>query len=217
LAGESSGTHSQLDGSIPELFFIYVRGMARSKDPAKEIALFEAALDLVMQEGLSGLKMSDLAKAAGVAIGTTYVYFKDKHELVNALYAYVQKRSTADTLVGYDPNAPVEECMQHLWRGYMRSALERPKDAVFLDQYRRSPFLNKSAMEEADRSLMAVREMLHRGIQEGHLKNIRVDLLLAQLSAPMNRFAVINHNGLLTMDDHAVADAYRMAWDSIRA
>jgi AcrR family transcriptional regulator len=190
--------------------------MARSKDPAKEIALFEAALDLVMHEGLSGLKMSDLAKAAGVAIGTTYVYFKDKYELINALYAYVQRRGTAVTMEGYDPAGPVETCVQHLWMGYMRSALVRPKDAVFLDQYRRSPFLDKTTLEQ-NQAFDPVRKLLLRGMQEGALKNVNVDLMIAQLSAPMNRFAVVNHNGLLPMTDEAVQDAYRMAWDSIRA
>lgn len=51
--------------------------------PPKEKALYEAVLAL-LEEGvsISGLKVSDIARKAGIGKGTTYEYFKSKEELI---------------------------------------------------------------------------------------------------------------------------------------
>lgn len=57
--------------------------------PPKEKALYEAVLALV-DEGaaLSGLKVSDIAKKAGIGKGTTYEYVKSKEELIGKALFY---------------------------------------------------------------------------------------------------------------------------------
>lgn len=47
-------------------------------------ALTQAALDCLLRKGLSETSMQDVAKAAGVSLGTLYVHFADKYELVLA-------------------------------------------------------------------------------------------------------------------------------------
>ena len=44
--------------------------MSRPKDETKIEAIFEATLKLVQKSGFNGLKMADVAKAAGMATGT---------------------------------------------------------------------------------------------------------------------------------------------------
>ena len=57
--------------------------------PPKEKALYEAVLALV-DEGvsLSGLKVSDIARKAGIGKGTTYEYVKSKEELIGKALFY---------------------------------------------------------------------------------------------------------------------------------
>jgi AcrR family transcriptional regulator len=47
-------------------------------------AITQAALDCLLKKGLSETSMQDVAKAAGVSLGTLYVHFTDKYELVLA-------------------------------------------------------------------------------------------------------------------------------------
>ncbi|MBN1818092.1 MAG: TetR/AcrR family transcriptional regulator [Sedimentisphaerales bacterium] len=58
------------------------------KQQAAQEAIFDAALKVISGASLEGLKMQDIAAAAGVATGTLYNYFKNKEEL---LY-YVDQR-----------------------------------------------------------------------------------------------------------------------------
>jgi AcrR family transcriptional regulator len=47
-------------------------------------ALTQAAVECLLKKGLSATSMQDVAKAAGVSLGTLYVHFTDKYELVLA-------------------------------------------------------------------------------------------------------------------------------------
>ena len=54
----------------------------------KQSALFNAALELFTTKGFSKTTISDISERAGVAKGTFYLYFSDKHDLRNQLAAH---------------------------------------------------------------------------------------------------------------------------------
>ncbi|MDQ6693254.1 MAG: TetR/AcrR family transcriptional regulator [Chloroflexota bacterium] len=58
---------------------------APNKKPDKQQALIEAARDLFTTVGYESTTMAEVAKKAGVAVGTVYLYFKNKKELLNAV------------------------------------------------------------------------------------------------------------------------------------
>lgn len=191
--------------------------MAKPKDPAKEAALLDAAQRLVMEKGLTGLKMTDLAREAGVALGTTYLYFTDKRALLAAIYDRIRQRAALGSAEAFDPATPYERKVHRLWHGYFQQAIRHTEDMVFLEQYRRSPYLDKAVVAKADRALDPVRILLKEGIRDGHVKKMHVELMIQQISAGINRYAVMHRSGLLRMDKRRAKEAYRMAWDSIRA
>ncbi len=61
--------------------------VAENKRQKKE-ALLENALELFLSKGLQDTSIADIAKKAGVAKGTFYLYFKDKVDLRNILIAH---------------------------------------------------------------------------------------------------------------------------------
>ncbi|MES1163645.1 MAG: helix-turn-helix domain-containing protein, partial [Rhizobacter sp.] len=68
-----------------EQMFTY-DGAVKPKDDEKLRSIATATFALVEQTGLSGLTMAAIAREAGLATGTLYVYFKSKEELLVALY-----------------------------------------------------------------------------------------------------------------------------------
>lgn len=54
----------------------------------KKEALFNTAYDLFTTKGINNTSISDIVKNAGVAKGTFYLYFKDKHDIKNKLIAH---------------------------------------------------------------------------------------------------------------------------------
>lgn len=66
--------------------------MAREKDYSKIDKIFEATLRIVYEKGFAGIKLTDVARLSGIAIGTIYLYFKDKDDLISQLYQYIQRK-----------------------------------------------------------------------------------------------------------------------------
>ena len=59
----------------------------RTRDEAKERAIHQKGLQLIVEEGFDGLSMHKLAKAAGVSPGTIYIYYKDREDLIKQIAA----------------------------------------------------------------------------------------------------------------------------------
>lgn len=54
--------------------------------PTKRIRILRAAIRIFSQRGFFNSKVSDIARAAGVADGTIYLYFKNKDDLLISLF-----------------------------------------------------------------------------------------------------------------------------------
>ena len=58
--------------------FIIIEGdKMREKDPEKIQKIYNATLELVMEEGIDAINISKIAKKSKVASGTLYIYFEN--------------------------------------------------------------------------------------------------------------------------------------------
>ncbi|WP_062200963.1 TetR/AcrR family transcriptional regulator [Demequina salsinemoris] len=60
--------------------------MGRSDGDARRAQLLDAALHAVSERGIVGLRIKDIAEAAGVATGTVHYHFKDLDDLLIAVH-----------------------------------------------------------------------------------------------------------------------------------
>lgn len=56
--------------------------MVRPRTGDKDGRVVEAAIELFLERGVRGTTMQEIAKRAGVAVGTLYLYYKDKAAIV---------------------------------------------------------------------------------------------------------------------------------------
>lgn len=68
----------------------------RGRLEKKEADILSAATSVFLQSGLEGAKMADIAKAAGVAEGTLYLYFENKSALMRAITSKHWKKITQE-------------------------------------------------------------------------------------------------------------------------
>jgi AcrR family transcriptional regulator len=66
-----------------------------------------ATRDLVFEQGLQAVTMSQIAERAHVGMGTIYNYFPSKEDLVFFLFSEINATMTQHILEGYDPAQPV--------------------------------------------------------------------------------------------------------------
>jgi TetR/AcrR family fatty acid metabolism transcriptional regulator len=80
------------------------RVIANRRDELKYDAILRAAITVMAQAGYHHAQISRIAKVAGVADGTVYLYFKNKEDilisLIRSCISQIVKRSTEELLSG---------------------------------------------------------------------------------------------------------------------
>jgi TetR/AcrR family fatty acid metabolism transcriptional regulator len=64
--------------------------------PAKRDAILRAAIDVFAERGFFNAQVADVARAAGVAAGTVYLYFRSKDDLLVSIFERTMKEGLAE-------------------------------------------------------------------------------------------------------------------------
>jgi TetR/AcrR family transcriptional regulator, repressor of fatR-cypB operon len=190
--------------------------MARPKDDSKIDTIYEATLKLVLKTGFNGLKMADVAKAAKLATGTLYIYFKNKDELVNNLFLYLKTAKTKKVLEVYNPEDPFEVAFKKLWYNYLEISLAEPERMFFIEQFAHTTYLTKKTKAHGDELLKPLAAFLQQGINQKIVRRLPVDMLLSQLMGPIYEIIKQVSDGAITLTPAHKKGLYEMAWNSVK-
>src|SRR5262245_53143042 len=69
---------------------------ARADRPDKRDAILRAAIDTFAARGFFTAQVADVARAAGIAAGTVYLYFKGKDDLLISIFERTMKEAIAE-------------------------------------------------------------------------------------------------------------------------
>lgn len=191
--------------------------MARPRDESKIEAIYEATLKLVLETGFNGLKMVDVAKAAKLATGTLYIYFKNKEVLINELFFHLKKNKTLKLLEVFDARDSFQVAFKKLWMNYLNISLAEPERMKFIEQFTHTSYLTKKTKQQSDLLLKPLEDFLADGIKQGLIKKLPVELLLSQLMGPINESVKLHYDQTLKITPTLKEELFHMAWNSIKA
>jgi AcrR family transcriptional regulator len=161
--------------------------------------------------------MADVAKAANLATGTLYIYFKNKGVLINELYYHLKKNKTLKMLEVFDATDPFLIAFKKLWMNYVNISLAEPERLKFIEQYTHTSYLTKKTIQQSDQLLKPLEDFLSSGIMLGLIKQLPVQLLLSQLMGPINESVKLHYNETLKITSQLKEELFEMAWNSIKA
>src|SRR5467141_5385228 len=72
------------------------RRRADQAPPAKRDAILRAATDVFADRGFFNAQVADVARAAGVAAGTVYLYFRSKDDLLVSIFEKTMREALAE-------------------------------------------------------------------------------------------------------------------------
>jgi AcrR family transcriptional regulator len=161
---------------------------ARNPRAERRDAILKAALEEFTASGFAAARMEDVAKRAGVAKGTLYLYFRDKESLFQELV-----RSMMGPLIGMLESAPMADLP---FRAVAEAVIDllvreiygtRRKDVIrlMIAEGPRFPKLAEFYYREViERVLGALRGLLERAVARGELKCAAVARFPHLLVAP---------------------------------
>ncbi len=146
-------------------------GGRKAQSAARREAILAAALDEFSERGFAATRLDDIARRAGVAKGTIYLYFSDKEslfqELVRAMLAPLV--SALEAMGSVD--MPLPALAEHMADMFVREIYEtRRKDVIrlMISEGRRFPKLAEFYYREVlGRVIAAMRATLRRAADRG--------------------------------------------------
>lgn len=187
------------------------------KDDEKFNAIARATFALVEQTGLDGLTMAAIAREAGLATGTLYVYFKSKEELLATVYEQAKTQTACGLLQGDDPTAPMRSRFRRCWQNWLEHRLKYPAQVVFLDRYYNSPWFSEASRDVSTRLIRDWVALVEDAKAQQILKNVPTPLLLHSFGASVRETANLLANGTLPHTEATLEMAFGLCWDGIKA
>ena len=191
--------------------------VVKPRDDKKVEQIYKATLLLVTEKGLAGITMSEIAKEAGLATGTLYIYFKNKDELVNALFAACRKSSAEVYFKNYDPNTPFKIGFKTIWLNLLKYRRDNFEQAIFLDQCYHSPYITESNKEITKKLFQPLYKLVERGKEEHLLKDLDTFLLLTYMVGTINEVVKHTHYNGKALTKIMVEQMFNMCWNGIKA
>lgn len=189
----------------------------KPKDEEKERAIAEATFRLVAEQGLAAVKLSDIAREAGIATATLYVYHPSKEELLTQLYEKA-KTATAGRLVkAYDPQAPLRARARAVWLAMLDNRLTHFAEASFQEQFAASPFFREGSQRMVASAMGVFTAALEEGRRQEVLKNVPAALLAGHFIATVRETARLIRSGDMPDDEATRTAAFAMCWDALKA
>jgi AcrR family transcriptional regulator len=144
----------------------------KPKDEKKIAQIFEVTPQLVVKKGLSGVTMSDIAKAAKIATGTLYIYFESKEELITTVFQHFKKASIESYLIGYDEKESFKTAFKKVWTNMLKYRLEHFDEVIFIEQCTHSLYAKHSLKYINMQQLQPLLCVMERGKKEKVLKEL---------------------------------------------
>ncbi len=181
----------------------------------KRDAILRAAIDVFAERGYFNAQVADVARAAGVAAGTVYLYFKSKDDLLVSIF----ERSMREGLTGgraavanlQDPR----QRLLRLARGHLaRLGADRNLAIVFQVELRQSTkFMEQFSATLLRDYLGLIREAIADGQREGLFRSdvkatVAAKMLFGALDEMATNWILSRRRYALEADADAVVDLF---------
>jgi len=165
--------------------------MVRELSNEKRERFLQAALKLFAANGLQNTSTAEIAKEAGTAAGTLFLYFPTKQDLVNELVLWISQ-AEADTINGLlTPSLSIRDAFFTIWDGSIRWLLGNPDAYKYSQQIRDSGLISAEVTQKSGEFFSFYYTAIQKGLQERVIKPYPIDLIGGFLYQGI--VAVMNH------------------------
>jgi len=156
-----------------------------AKAAARRDAILDAALDEFSARGFAAARLDDVAKRAGVAKGTIYLYFADKESLFQELIRIKMVPVVGSLELAFGTELPLRAVVEQAIEIFVREVYgtrRREVIRLMISEGPRFPALAEFYYHEVlERLLKALRGLMRRAYERGELANdslVRFPMLL---------------------------------------
>ena len=156
--------------------------MARPQSEDKRNAILSAATEVFAERGL-GAPTSAISRAAGVAEGTLFTYFKTKDELVNTLYREIKLELADAMMSGFPRRASIRNRLQHVWNSYTGWGIANPMQQKVLQQMAVWSGLTAESKRAGTAPFLEIQKTAEAAVTQHVFQDLPLEFIAAAMSA----------------------------------
>lgn len=188
----------------------------KPKDESKIEEIFAATLELVKEHGLSGITVNMIAKKAGFATGTVYIYFENKEQLILKLFDRCFNNYARDYFAGFDPTAPFKVGFYTIWTNMIRHSMDRFSELIFIEQCFHSPYISEESRLTYKEAFLPWKAMIEKGKAERLIKQVDSLWLMLYVRGTVREIVKYTQYNQLQITPEFIEQMFNMCWDGIR-
>jgi len=157
--------------------------------------IVDAALEIFSRNGYKDTTIREIAKKAGVGLGTTFYYFKDKDDLFYSVIFREVEKEREKVLAKLDEIAKKEKNPYKLLKKRLFNSIETLEQnellkKIFLkDPSLVIPFIHdKFHLQYLNRILSGLEILINDGIKQGYLKKVDTKMAAFSIISVLNSF-----------------------------
>ena len=181
----------------------------------KRDAILRAAIDVFAERGYFNAQVADVARAAGVAAGTVYLYFKSKDDLLVSIFERSMREGLANGRAAVANLQDPRERLLRLARAHLsRLGHDRNLAIVFQVELRQSTkFMERFSSTLLRDYLGLIREAIADGQREGMFRSdvkatVAAKMLFGALDEMATNWILSRRRYSLEADADAVVDLF---------
>jgi AcrR family transcriptional regulator len=185
----------------------------------KKKIILESTLELVREHGFHGFPMSEVAKRAGVAVGTIYHYFEGKDQLIQELYLYVVELIYQEALKKDDASKSFKERYFTFWNNLVSLYHSKPAILTFFEMYNNSSYYSDETFVREGKFYNWLYMFFEEGLKSGELKSIDKEVLAVLVLGNMHTTAKVKMNRSLRSGKKPIDldEISKIIWEGIKS
>ncbi len=190
--------------------------MVRKLSEERREQFLQAALKLFVRNGVQKTSTAAIAREAGSAAGTLFLYFPTKQNLIDELILDIGRKQADFFKETFDPDQPVRDIFFSIWESSLRWFLDHPQAFLYVQQVRDTGLISESATRDSGKFYDYYYLAIQKGFAEGRIKPYPIDLiggyLYADIVATMN---MLLRESDRQMQSDLIEMGFSIFWDGI--
>lgn len=156
---------------------------------------------MIVDRGLDGFSMKDLARECAISVSTIYVYFKSKDDLFFRLILQLRLEQLTDSINGLHENMPFEEGLRLQWRNRFNYFIAHPLNVQALERLKYSPQFQETTSQLVKNLRPDLGKFMENAVKMGELAEMPFELYWAIAFSPLYALIEFHAAGMSYAND----------------
>ncbi len=177
-----------------ERSFIFVPEM-RIRNATKELLVKQKAIEMLLKDGFDGFSMQKLAKACEISVGTLYIYYTNKEDLIIKIGIEEGKRMTQATMKNFSPDMPFAEGLRVQWENRAAYWLKNKEASLFFENIKHTQYAEAVLNEISDGFKPIMKKFAENAIAKKQLHFLSFESYWSVAFGPLYTLLKFEQNG----------------------